>query len=283
CTMLENSRLSVVFLTRKHRDKNEKIRLYARVTVDGKRSEFSLNRELEVCLWDEKRKRGRGNTPYVASVNRYLDEVFTGLHEIHRKLSLKKEGITSAEIKNIFLWGDDSGRTLLGLIAHHNTTMQAILKPGTLKNYYSTEKCIKKFLREVKDLEDISLKRLDYGFITEFEHYIRTYRPSTRKQCSNNGTMKHMERLKKMLRLAVRLEWLEKDPFVNFKLRFEKVERPYLTQRELDLLDGTTFKVPSVAVVKDLFIFSCYTGLSYIDVKDLRDQHLVKGMDGKDW
>src|SRR5690606_26694078 len=92
-----------------------------------------------------------------------------------------------------------------------------------------------------------------------------------------------MERLKKMLRLAVRLEWLEKDPFINFKLRFDKVERPYLTQRELDLLDGTTFEVPSVEVVRDLFVFSCYTGLSYIDVKDLREEHLVMGTDGKDW
>lgn len=92
-----------------------------------------------------------------------------------------------------------------------------------------------------------------------------------------------MERLKKMVRLAVRLEWLEKDPFINFKLRFEKVNREFLTQREIDLIQGTGFKVPSVERVKDLFIFSCYTGLSCVDVQELRTHHLVQGDDGEDW
>lgn len=101
--------------------------------------------------------------------------------------------------------------------------------------------------------------------------------------CANNGTMKHMERLKKMSRLAVKLEWLDKDPFINFKLRFEKVERQFLTERELHRIEETTFKVPSTQHIKDLFVFACYTGLSFIDVQELKADHLVKGMDGNDW
>jgi len=281
--MLNNSRLSVVFVARKLNGTTGNLRLYARVTVDGKRSEFSLNRELAVNLWDENRKRGRGSSRYVISINKYLDQVFTGLHEVHRELSQKKVGITSAKIKNIFLWGDDRGKSLLELVAYHNSHMDGILRKGTLKNYFGTERRIKSFLKEAKGLEDIPLKRLNYAFITEFEQYIRSHRPRTRAKCGNNGTMKHMERLKKMVRLAVRMEWLEKDPFVNFKLRFEKSERQYLTQRELNLIEETEFKVHNVACVKDVFIFACYTGLSYIDVKGLREEHLVPGSNGKDW
>ncbi len=81
--MLENSRLSIVFVTRKLNLEVGNIRLYARVTIDGKRAEFSLNRELSVSLWDEKRKRGKGHSKYVISLNKYLDQVFTGLHEAH--------------------------------------------------------------------------------------------------------------------------------------------------------------------------------------------------------
>src|SRR5690606_16403823 len=88
--MLENSRLSVVFVTRKHNARKETIKLYARVTIDGKRAEFSLNWEFEQSYWDERRKRGKGTSKYVISVNKYLDEVFTGLHEAHREL-LKEE------------------------------------------------------------------------------------------------------------------------------------------------------------------------------------------------
>lgn len=281
--MLENSRLSIVFITRKLNLEKGNIRLYARITIDGKRAEFSLNRELSVSLWDEKRKRGKGHSKYVISLNKYLDQVFTGLHEAHRQLLQEDADITSAAVKARFLNEDDSGKTLLDLIAYHNSTMANILKQGTMKNYYSTERCIKKFLKEELKVEDITLKKLNYGFIVDFEQYVRKYKPSTRMGCTNNGAMKHMERLKKMSRLGVRLEWLEKDPFVNFKLRFEKTERQFLTERDLRLIEETTFKKTSTEQIKDLFIFACFTGLSFVDVEGLKREHMVKGIDGNNW
>ncbi len=281
--MLENSRLSVVFVTRKLNKETGKLKLYARITVDGKRAEFSLNRELQVSLWDEKRKRGKGFSKYVISLNKYLDQVFTGLHEAHRQLLQEEVDITSARIKARYLGENEKGKTLLDLITYHNTSMSTVLRKGTIKNYYTTERCIKEFLEEEKGIKDIPLKKLNYAFIVDYEQYIRKYKPATRMGCANNGTMKHMERLKKMSRLAVKLEWLEKDPFINFKLRFEKTERQFLTERELQLIEETTFKVPSTQSIKDLFIFACYTGLSYIDVRELKADHLVKGMDGNDW
>ncbi|HEX9827037.1 MAG TPA: site-specific integrase, partial [Flavobacteriaceae bacterium] len=149
--------------------------------------------------------------------------------------------------------------------------------------YFITERCIKRFLKDEYNVEDILLKKLDYRFIVDFEQYIRKYKPKTRKVCSNNGAMKHMERLKKMSKLAVRMDWLDKDPFVNYKLQFKKTERQFLTERELKLIEETTFNVPSTERIKDLFVFACYTGLSYIDVKELVQDHLVKGIDGNDW
>lgn len=281
--MLENSRLSVVFVVRKLTSKVDTIKVYARVTVDGKRAEFSLNRELAVSLWDEKRKRGKGHSKYVISLNKYLDQVFTGLHEAHRQLLQEDIDISSKAVKARFLKEDDRGKTLLDLITYHNNTMSTILRPGTMKNYYSSERCIKKFLTDELGIEDILLKKLNYGFIVAYEQYVRKYKPATRNNCTNNGAMKHMERIKKMSRLAVRLEWLDKDPFINYKLKFKKTERQFLTEREVKRIEGTSFKVPSNEKIKDLFIFACYTGLSYVDVEALKANHLVKGIDGNDW
>lgn len=281
--MLENSRLSVIFITRKLDRETENLMLYARITVDGKRAEFSLNRELKGSLWDNRSKRGRGSSKYVTSVNKYLDQVFTGLHEAHRQLLQEGEDITSAKIKARYLGTDEKGKTLLDLISYHNATMKTSLRSGTMKNYYSTERCIKKYLKDELKIEDIPLNKLNYGFITDFEQYVRKYKPSTRMGCANNGAMKHMERLKKMSRLGVRLEWLEKDPFVNFKLRFEKTNRQFLTERELQLVEQTTFKKSSTEQIKDLFIFASYTGLSFVDVETLKNEHLVKGIDGNYW
>ncbi|MFI8380582.1 phage integrase SAM-like domain-containing protein [Leeuwenhoekiella sp. NPDC079379] len=101
---------------------------------------------------------------------------------------------------------------------------------------------------------------MNYRFITEFERYIRTYKPKKqRKTCSNNGTMKHLERLMKMVNLAVKMEWLPKDPFQSFKLKLDRTERCYLTQRELDRLEETHFNSIGYKRVKDCFLFACYT------------------------
>tara|TARA_R110002012_G_C11598288_1_gene607028 strand:+ start:498 stop:1484 length:987 start_codon:yes stop_codon:yes gene_type:complete len=191
--------------------------------------------------------------------------------------------ITPLAIKARFFGEDDGGKTLKQLIAYHNGTMHTSLRPGTRKNYHITERCISLFLKEEYGVEDIKLKKLNYRFISDFEQYLRKYRPSTRTKCTNNGAMKHMERLKKMSRLAVRLDWITKDPFENYKLRFEKTEREYLTKRELRLIEETTFTKEGVEKCKDVFLFSCYTGLSYIDVKALTPDHLLKGIDGNEW
>ena len=270
-------------MSRKLERETENIKLYARVTVDAKRAEFSLNREIKASLWDTKSKRGKGFSKYVISVNKYLDQVFTGLHEAHRQLLQEKVDITTAIIKARYLGEDERGKTLLDLITYHNTSMLTVLRKGTMKNYDTTERCIKDFLKEKMSIDDILLKKLNYAFIIDYEQYIRTYRPATRMGCANNGTMKHMERLIKMSRLAVKLEWLDKDPFINFKLRFEKTERQFLTEQELKRIEETNFKELSTQKIKDLFVFACYTGLSFIDVQELKADHLVIGMDGNDW
>ncbi|HEX9825215.1 MAG TPA: phage integrase SAM-like domain-containing protein, partial [Flavobacteriaceae bacterium] len=179
--MQENSRLSVIFLTRKHEKKTEDLKIYARITVHGKRAEFSLNRSLKASLWDNNRKRGRGSSKYVLSLNKYLDQVFTQLHESHRQLIEEGKTITAAAIKMKYLGEEEDGKTLGDLIKYHNTTMHASLKAGTMKNYFITERCIKRFLKDEYNVEDILLKKLDYRFIVDFEQYIRKYKPKTRK------------------------------------------------------------------------------------------------------
>jgi len=92
--------------------------------------------------------------------------------------------------------------------------------------------------------------------------------------------MKHLERLMKMTNLAVKLEWLDEDPFHQFKLNFQKHNRSYLSERELEIVEETTFKGLGYEKVRNVFLFSCYTGLSYIDVKELLYEQLVLGING---
>jgi len=125
---------------------------------------------------------------------------------------------------------------------------------------------------------------LNYRFICDFEQFLRNYR-NTNNVCmlTNNGVMKHLERFKKIINLAIKLEWIPKNPFQMFQLKFDKYDRQYLTERELDLIENTSFNQERLERVKDIFIFSCYTGLSYIDVKELTNHQIVIRMDHKYW
>lgn len=98
-----------------------------------------------------------------------------------------------------------------------------------------------------------------------------------------NTIMKHIERFRKMINLAIRNEWINEDPFIKFQAKFLKVERGYLTKEELSTIEKRAFPIERLIQVKDLFIFSCYTGLSYAEVYDLEPRHLIKGIDGGYW
>ena len=183
-----------------------------------------------------------------------------------------------------YLGEDEIHKTLLQLSTYHNFTMKSVLKHGTLKNYYTTEKYLKRFLKIERKTGDIYLKHLNYAFIIDFENFLRRNVAQLHSRpLTNNGVMKHLERLKKLLNLAQKLEWIERDPFVKFSLKFVRTDRPYLSQNEVDMILNFDFKKKNLNRTRDVFIFSCYTGLSYIDVKNLKKDHIVKGIDGNNW
>lgn len=282
--MRSDSTLAVIFFTRNNRKDFTKLAIYARITVNGRRTEISLKRYVSVNDWDTSKGRGRGNSYPIKQLNAYLDEVYTQILKAHKVLVEEHIFVTSQSVKSRFLGEDDHHKTLMELVDYHNNNMVKVLSSGTMKNYYTTEKYLIGFIGETTANTDIYLKQLNYRFIVDFEQYIRTYKPKKkRKTCTNNGTMKHLERLRKMVNLAVKLEWLEKDPFQKFQLKFNKHERHYLTQRELDRIEQTEFKSQGYERVKDIFLFASYTGLSYVDLKELSPNHLVRGIKGNLW
>ncbi|MCC4211251.1 site-specific integrase [Leeuwenhoekiella parthenopeia] len=275
---------SVLFFTRKLNRNKQELSIYARITVDGKCSEMSLKRKTSVNDWDPSKGRVRGTTAKARNLNSYLDQVYSKLLDAHKKLLDKDSLITADRIKAYYLGFDEDHMTLLDILEYHNSKMHGVLKWGTLKNYYTTAEYLSRFLKEIKKTDNIYLKQINYQFITEFEDFLRKVKPKKgQKPCGPNGTMKHLERFKKLLNLAIKLEWLVKNPFHSYSFKFEKNDRQFLTERELQKLEETFFKSASLERVKDLFLFSCYSGLSYIDLKELTTDQLVKGMDGKDW
>ena len=275
---------SVLFFTRKLNRNKTELSIYARITVNGKCSEMSLKRKSLVNSWDASKGRVRGTSSKARNLNSYLDQVYSKLMDAQKKLLDKDSLITADKIKASYLGLDEDHKKLLDVITYHNDRMQGVLKWGTLKNYHTTAEYLFRFLKEDKKTNDVYLKQINYRFIAEFEDFLRKVKPKKgQRRCGPNGTMKHLERFKKLLNLAIKLEWLDKNPFRSYAFKFEKNDRQFLTERELQKLEETIFTSASLERVKDMFLFSCYSGLSYIDLKELTTDQLVKGMDGKDW
>lgn len=275
--MNSNSTFGVTFFTRLNSKASANALIYCRITVNGARTEISLQKSVPQIMWDSNQSKVRGNSQEARVINNHILQIRSRLFECYSILKQEGKFITPKVIKARFFGTDDENKTLLQLVSYHNKSMSKILRQGTLKNYDTTETYLKKFLIK-KYNSDIYLKQINYSFVIDFELYLQSI-----NGLNNNGLMKHMERLKKLLKLGLRLEWLDKDPSANYQLRFEKTERDFLSQEELELLDGAELDKPTHQLVRDIFIFACYTGLSYIDVKNLEPNNIIIGIDGSKW
>ncbi len=265
--------------------KNESAAVYARITVNGKRTEISLKTKISPKNWDDAKGKAKGKRDEIAKLNSHMEQVRSQILGCYQELIQKRQRVTVEAVKSLYVGADaEEAMSLLKLVDYHKQFESGKLAAGTMKNYHTTERYLQKFIKEIYLKADIPLLELNYKFILDFETFLSTYKPLDHQNpLNNNGVMKHMERLRKLVNMAVTMDWLEKDPFAKYKLRFEKVERGHLSKEELNVLIVKTFSIERLQCVLDMFLFSCYTGLAYIDITNLTPDNIVKGIDGKDW
>lgn len=274
----------VHFTIRADKAKEGKAPIYASVTVNKQRCHIALKQVIDVKNWDTGKGVAKGNREEVKAVNNYLTQVRTALGNCYQQLQLKGKLLSAEAIKDAFLGTGEEVYTLKKLIDYHNETAKSSLKWSTLKHYYVTQRYLEKFIQQKFKSPDLYLHELNYKFIHDFEIFLRNHKPKDhQKPLNNNGIMKHLIRLKKMVHLAVRLEWIPKDPFVNYQLKILKVTREHLSPKELATMESKEFTIERIDMVRDLFVFCCYTGLAYVDVIQLTPHNIVEAADGEFW
>ncbi len=282
--MRSNNTFGVQFITRTNKAKNGKYPLYVRISVDGRRIEISLKRSVLPDNWNDAKGTARGKNDEVRALNTYLEQIRSRLTECYEELVLKKKLVTADAVKNLFCGFDEKEHSLMTLFDYHNTEMKTTLEWGTLKNYFTTRRYIEEYLKAHLKTNDIFLSHLNYRFLAEFERFMRAYVPKDHKSpCGQNTIMKHIERLRKVVNMAIKNDWLERDPFQKFKPTFIRNDRQFLSAEELAAIEQKEFKIARLQQTKDLFVFSCYTGLAYIDVFELTPHNVVLGIDGGYW
>ena len=282
--MRTTSTFSILFWVYGKRAVNNQTNIYVRVTLNAQRVNISLKRKIDFTNWDEKNQRAIGKGKDARILNNFLNEIQSKIQRIYEKLKSENLGLTAQMIKARFLGEDKNDLSFQGLIVYYNEKMQHKLHKNTMGQYNTSQRYMTEFISEEFKTSDIPLAKLDFSFVVGFENFLRSYIPkSGQPKIGNNTAMKHIKRLRRMVTLAYRMEWIDRDPFVNFKMKIDKTERGFLTKAELQSVIDLSSSIERLIIVRDLFVFSCYTGISYSDIIALKNDNIVIGIDGSLW
>jgi integrase len=256
--------------------------LYLRVTVNGKRVVVSMKLFIDPQKWKAGNGRLKGTSEEAKRVNATIDSFEYRARSIYNHLIEKGKLVTAEAIKDELTGAVHKQRTLV--LAFDQFVREIELKigneyaAGTVKNWKVTQRHLKKFILDNYATSVLPFKSLDLKFLSDFGLYARTT-----WNCRTNAVLKHIQRIRKNVIEVVACGWLDKDPFIGFSGKWEKTKRTFLSAEELKAVESKIIMTERLERVRDIFIFSCYTGLAYVDVEKLTVDNLVIGIDGKKW
>lgn len=283
--MTKNTTLSILFYLRKDKlNKKGEAPIFIRITVDNQRAAVATNRSILESKWNSGAGKAKGNKEETKELNAYLDTLKSSILAHQRELIEKGKVVTAETLKNAFLGKSTRKYTVLEIFNHHNSQIKQKINlefsESTVARYETTIMHIKNFMTNIYGRSDMQLSELDYKFITDFEHYMKTKETG---RCNHNSTLKYIRNFRKVINIAIRNNWLEKDPFVNYKSKLDESKRTYLDAEELSAIEDKSIDIERLSVVRDIFVFCCYTGLAYADVEKLTRDNIRIGIDGEKW
>lgn len=271
------------YIRRDKTNKKGEAPVFMRLTINGERADASIKRFIEPHAWNSAKGKANEKSRGGKDLNLYLDAISANILRIQRDLELDKKEVSAQIILNRYLGKEQSDRhTLMEVFRAHNEKCRALsgisLAPGTVIRYETSLRLTEAFLRTTYKKEDCYLDEITHQFVEDYDFYLRTVR-----RCCHNTTTKYLLNFKKIIRIALAKGWMKKDPFAQVHFHFEPVEREFLEKQELKVLLNKEITITRLAQVRDIFCFCCLTGLAFMDVQQLKPEHLVADIHGKIW
>ncbi|MNJ94134.1 site-specific tyrosine recombinase XerC [compost metagenome] len=280
--MLENS-FGVIFFLKTPKKNESQRTVYLRITVDGIPREVSTKRKWDVARWNQKSERASGSKEDAKSLNYFLDSLSNRISNYRTDLINNDQTITSQKLIDFVRGKNVSKVKVLEEFQLHNDEMLALVKKeeyayGTYERYTTARSHVAEFIRYKYDREDLEFRELNFEFVKGYELYLKTVR-----NCSNNTALKYIANFKTIVLRAIAKDIILKDPFKLFKSKKTKCNKKPLSWEELQRLENKIFSSERLSVIRDIFVFQCYTGLAYIDAFQLRPNDIKNGIDGGLW
>lgn len=279
---MEATITNLFYLKRAKANVHGLVPIYHRTTINGKRIDKSTGKYIDSAKWSTKAGRMKGTSEEARTINSHLDSLITKNANIEKKLIAVEQDITAEVFNNILKGKSDKHRTLIPIFQDHNFKIKELVgqeyAAGTLERYETSLKHTKEFLNWKYNISDINIEKIDHSFITEYEFYLRSVR-----KCANNTAVKYIKNFHKIVNICLANGWIVKDPFANYKSKVKEVVREFLNESEIQDLINKEFVSERLELVRDIFVFSCFTGLAYVDVKQLTRNNISFGIDGDRW
>ena len=268
--------IKIYFFLKRSRSVSGKSPVYCRAQLDGIRRDFSLKRSFEEHKWDSKKNFPKDSTSEGKIMFDYLKGVEQSLFEAELICIKKRMDYSIIDVLAIHSGSEDDFKGVVEMYKIHQVQFEELVKvnqrsAGSLSKYKNCLNHLVKFLKTKYKQADMDVRNLDLNFIVEFDHYLRTV-----GKCCNNTTVKYLQAFKKIVKLAILKGFIDRDPFMEYSAKLDEVDRDYLTDEELDLLHKTDLSREGLVLARDAFLFACYTGLAYVDLKKLKKSQIVK-------
>ncbi|MBN1181637.1 MAG: site-specific integrase [Bacteroidales bacterium] len=277
---MANVGMSILFLLKKSRkNRNGELPVYMRVTVAGQVFEKSLSLYVRSSDWDQKTSTFKGNYQLAMEINEQIQAERTKVYKAKRQLEEEEIPLTIQSLKARYENQEHVKKFLLKEFDKHNEEMEAIIGKGateaTVKRYKTVRKLLNEFLNKVIHRDDILLNEIKPDFIRNFEVYLKS-----KRNCNHNTTVKYIRNFQKIINRAIAFGYLKTDPFRQIKFKLTEVQTTYLSNDELNLLLTKRFDFDRLEQIRDVFLFCCFTGLSFSDAKSLCTYHLFSDKGG---
>lgn len=278
-----NTKLSVLFFVKRTKTNVDGLLpIFFRVTINGERIEFSTKRFTPSDKWSAEGNRIKGTSAEARATNSYLDTLKSKVYDYQQQLLREDEEVNAENMRNKILGVEKRSHMLVGIFQQHNDEIKALIgkeyAAATLIRYETSLKHTVDFMKWKYKVSDIDIRKINHEFITSYEFYLKSV-----CNCCQNTTSKYIKNFGKIIRICLANGWIQKNPFINYKSKTVEVERAFLSQEEIETMFNKVFVTDRLNQVKDIFLFSCFTGLAYSDVKKLSRKNIGIGVDGERW
>ena len=279
------SSFSILFFIRESKArKSGKAPIELMITVNGERCPLSTGKQVSIDKWDKSKQQVKGKDEEAQSLNNYLKAIKAKLYQKEAEL-LDRGFIVTAELLRYAYFDKVESlkeKTLFEVFEEHNREQEKLVGNGVSKATYwisvYTVRLLKEFVQQKYKREDLYLRELNLNFIQSFHTFLRID-----KGMAQNSSTKHLKLLKKIINLAVANSYMATNPFITYKIEREPVEIDFLDEEELRKIINFDTPLPRLERAKDMFLFGCFTGLSYIDIKTLAPEHFEKDNADRIW